>query len=79
MVVQKIDQAVENHVLIIIDNEINCGLLSFRHLEMCRNTQENSRNTQIRFMFLTFPFVCRSISVYLKLNRPWLVIVYCYI
>ena len=31
------------------------------------------------FMFLNFPFMCQNSSVCLKLSRPWLVIVYCYI
>ena len=35
--------------------------------------------TQLFFMLLNFSFVCKYISTYLKLNRPLLVIVYCYI
>ena len=33
------------------------GLLTFRHLAMFRQAQENIINTQLRFVFLNFPFV----------------------
>ena len=54
----------ENHVLRTIENDINSRLLSFRRLEMFRTySQENIRNTQLCFMFLSFLFLCQNFSV----------------
>ena len=58
-----------NHVPKTIDNDLNRGLLSFRHLKVVRHTEENNRKTQLRFVFLNFPFVCQTICACLKPNR----------
>ena len=52
--------------------------MSFRQSEMFKPTHENiiSRYTQLRFVFLNFPFVCQNVAACLKLNRSWLAIVY---
>ena len=51
-----IDHAVKKHVLKTEDNDLNFGLLSFRHLEMFWHTQKNIRNTQpsLRVLKLSF-------------------------
>ena len=54
---------VENHVLKATHNY----LLSIRHL-----IQENIRNTQFRFVFLNFPFVCQNISIVRTLKEDQL-------
>ena len=45
LVWNSIDHSVENHVLNTIVNDLNSGLLSFRHLEVFWHTQENVTNT----------------------------------
>ena len=57
----------------------NHSPLSFRHFEMFWHTQEIIRETQLRFVFLTFLFVCQNISACLQLNTPRLVIVHRYV
>ena len=72
------DHAVQIYDLKTIYNDLNRGQWCFIHLEMIWYTQENIRNTQLRFVFLSFPFVFKNISACLKLSRPRLVIVCCH-
>ena len=43
-----------------------------------RIVSDQVRQSMLRFVFLNFSFVCQSISACLKVNRPRIVIVYCY-
>ena len=52
----------EYHFVETIDNDFNRRLLTLRHLEMFRHTQENVRNIKLPFVFLNFSFVCQNTS-----------------
>ena len=74
------DHAVDNHVLKTIDSKLDGGLLSLKHFKL-GNVLTHSRKYykhSASIVFLNFPFVSQNISTCLKLNRPLLVIAYCY-
>ena len=52
----------------------SCGLSSFRPTEVILTPSRKIRNTQLRFVFLNFSFMCQG----LKLDRPRCTIGYCY-
>ena len=58
------------------------ALVRFAHsvdpLELKEREPVEEAETQLRFVFPNFPFLCQNISACLKLNRPPLIIAYCY-
>ena len=54
-----------NYVLKTVDNRLNRGLLSFRYVKILSYTQENVRNTQLRFVFANMHFF--SVSKHIDL------------
>ena len=61
-----------------IDNDLNRGLLSFRHLEVSDTLKKILETIRLRFAFLNFPSLRQKISVRIKLNRSRLAIVFCH-
>ena len=70
-----IDHDVEKHVLKTIGNGLNCGLLSFTHLESFDSLKKILETLSFASCFKNFPFICQNISACLRLNRPRLAIV----